>query len=267
VDPRLATLRAEGLSFQEIGGLLGISKDAAQKQFRRWAGADGPSADGPAAAPRLAAHRPDAPRPDAGPEDGLPGPAYVGFDIGYFDLEATSLNGSFGRLHCGACCHVDGAIWEARIDEAAYRNRRQPSDDGKLAVGIRDHLRSHDILVSWNGKRSYSSMGRGGFDIPMLNARLVNVGEAIIRPPEHIDLLKESRRHLQLHSYRLEAVQIFLELQEEKTSITPRIWQRAMDYDKDALDYIADHCRRDVRVLRLVFDAFRRTGMLVRATR
>lgn len=197
-------------------------------------------------------------------------PVYVGFDIGYFDLEATGLNGSFGRLHCGACAHVDGSIWEARIDDPKYQNRRQRSDDKRMAIAIRDHLETHDILVSWNGKRSYSSMGRGGFDVPMLNARLLqppNPDRLLARDIEHIDLLKEARKHLQLAQYRLASVQTFLELQEEKSAITPRIWQQALDHDKAALDYIVDHCRRDVLVLREVFEAFRRAKLLRKATR
>jgi uncharacterized protein YprB with RNaseH-like and TPR domain len=193
---------------------------------------------------------------------------YVGFDIGYFDLEATGLNGSFGRLHCGACAHVDGSVWVARIDDPRYQNKRQRSDDGKLAVAIRDHLETHDILVSWNGKRSYSTQGRGGFDVPMLNARLINVRERLLdRYAEHIDLLKEARKHLQLAQYRLASVQTFLELQEEKSAITPRVWQKALDHDKDAMDYIVDHCERDVLVLREVFEEFRRTRLLRRASR
>lgn len=195
-------------------------------------------------------------------------PGYINFDIGFADLEATGLNGSFGRLHCACCAHADGSIWTARIDDPTYQNKRSKSDDGKLAVAIRDHLETHDIIVTWNGKRSYSAQGRGGYDVPMLNARLINIRERLLdRYIEHIDLLKEARKHLQLAQYRLASVQAFLELQEEKSAITPRVWQNALDHDQSAMDYIVDHCQRDVLVLREVFEEFRRTRLLRRASR
>lgn len=196
------------------------------------------------------------------------GPTYVGFSIGYFDLEASGLNGSFGRLFSAACAHaLEGDEWVARIDDPAYRNRKSPSDDSSLAVAIRDHLLSHDILVSWNGKRGYNSKGRSGFDVPMLNARLIqpdNRQHVIGRYVKHIDLLKEIRKYVELHSFRLAAVEEFLELAEEKNSILPRLWNKALDGDRSALDYIVLHNLKDVRVLRLVFEAMRSAGLLER---
>ena len=262
-------LRQQGLSYTEIGEQLGGTKDQARGLHTRWlARRDGPE-------PRLAGPVARTPRRETpSPTPGLSGPAreapvYVGFDIGYFDLEASALNGSFGRLFSGACAHaLDGDVAVFRIDDPQYRNRRSPSDDGKLAVAIRDHLLSHDIIVSWNGKRGYNSKGRSGFDIPMLNARLIQPGSrerAIGRyAPKHIDLLKEIRKYIELHSFRLASVEEFLELSESKNAILPRIWNKALDGDKDALDYIVEHNILDVKVLRLVFDEMRSAGLLER---
>jgi uncharacterized protein YprB with RNaseH-like and TPR domain len=197
---------------------------------------------------------------------------YINFEIGFFDLEATALNGSFGHLLSCACAHAkEDDIWVARLDDPKYRVGGKKFDDTKLAMSIRDHLVQHDILVSWNGKRGMSPTGSPfGFDIPMLNARLIanpNARSKVIsRAVKHIDLLRESRKYLQLHSHRLQAVQEFLELLEEKTSIVPRYWHRALAGEKEAMDYIVDHNVRDVRVLRLVFDEFRRCGLLERPT-
>ena len=210
-------------------------------------------------------------RPAGRPDDASP--SFVGFSHGYFDLEASGLNGSFGRLFTAACAHEDGTVWEARLDDRAFRCKRHPkqaSDDFTLALAIRDHLLSHDILVSWNGKRGYNTRGRSGFDVPMLNARLIvpdhDDVRVIGRYVKHIDLLKEIRKYIELHSFRLVAVQEFMELSEEKNSILPRLWGKALDGDREALDYIAEHNRRDVLVLRLVFDEMRRAGLLERPT-
>lgn len=254
--------RKLGLSYSEIGDQAGLTKDAARGLHRRWLARgrmDGPTrVDAPVLAPAASDGVPEGP------------PAYVGFSIGYFDLEASGLNGSFGRLFSAACAHVDGNVWEARIDDPKYRNRKHPSDDYALSVAIRDHLLAHDILVSWNGKRGYNSKGRSGFDVPMLNARLMVPGHpkqrVIGRYVKHIDLLKEIRKYIELHSFRLVSVQEFLELTEEKNSILPRLWGRALDGDREALDYICLHNRKDVLVLRLVFEEMRAAGLLERPT-
>lgn len=277
----IEALHAQGLSFSEIGARLGTSKDSARGIYAR--GLARRNRDQPArsVAPAL----PDSParHRDASGDHGLDvllpaddtagsagGSGYVGFSMGFFDLEASGLNGSFGRLFSAACAHSDGSVWEARIDDPRYKNKKHPSDDFKLALAIRDHLLSHDILVSWNGKRGYNSKGRSGFDIPMLNARLIVPGNptatVIGRYVKHLDLLKEIRKYVELHSFRLAAVEEFLELSEQKNSILPRLWGRALDGDKEALDYICLHNRKDVLVLRLVFEEMRIAGLLERPT-
>lgn len=276
--PDINGLKQSGLSYQEIGERSGETKDAVRGRHTRWlARRDGlPGAPaGPAllrtsdgvavrGVPAVVVVPPTEPRPDLAGDRG-----YIGFDIGYFDLEASALNGSFGRLFSGACAHViEGDEWVARIDDPKYRNRKYPSDDSKLALSVRDHLLEHDIIVSWNGKRGYNSKGRSGFDIPMLNARLIQPEsrQRVIGryAPKHIDLLKEIRKYIELHSFRLAAVEEFLELAESKNQILPRLWNKALDGDKDSLDYIVEHNLKDVRVLRLVFEEMRRAGLLER---
>ena len=267
----IEALRKQGLSYQAIGDHLGITKDAARGLHTR----------GAARVAELDRHeRPDAGLPASdipvsanlfGPPESprSPSPQYVNFSIGFYDLEASGLTGSFGRLFSGACQHAeDGDIWVARIDDPQYRNRKQPSDDKRLAIAIRDHLESHDIIVSWNGKRNYHGKGRAGYDVPMLNTRLINPqggpARMMTRFRKHIDLLPEARKYLQLHSFRLAAVEEFLELAEQKNSILPRLWNKALDGDSAALDYIVGHNILDVKVLRLVFEEFRKAGLLER---
>lgn len=289
---QIDALRQRGLSYGEIGAQSGQTKDSVRGRHSRWLQrrTDVPSAARPTkvrasgdGVPRVKDNDPGIPplptvrsgsdlgsdSVPAGDGSGEAAPRVIGFDIGYFDLEASALNGSFGRLFSAACAHVtEGDIWVARIDEAPYRNRKFQSDDSKLAVAIRDHLMSHDILISWNGKRGYNSKGRSGFDIPMLNARLIQPGNKQVvigrYAPKHIDLLKEIRKYIELHSFRLAAVEEFLELSESKNAILPRLWNKALDGDKEAMDYIVHHNVLDVKVLRLVFDDMRRAGLLER---
>lgn len=247
-----------GLSYADIAAEVGSTKDAVRGAHKRWQAKQLDSTlldiDLTLAAQKVSPES----QWKAAPVEY---PPYT-LNFGWLDLEATNLNGSYGSLLAGCCAHSDGSVWTARLDDPQYRNKKELSDDKALAIALRNHFETHDIIFSWNGRRGMNPKGRGGFDVPMLNARLMP--ERIMRSSSqtHIDLLPVARRHLQLHSYRLAAVQEFLELQEEKTAILPRVWRLALQHDKAALDFVVDHCQRDVRVLQEVFWQFIRAGML-----
>lgn len=269
-DARLRSLREEqGMSFAQIAELTGESKDALQKRYKRHVGrlASGAASDVPADGPvggggrqgRADARGQEAPASGVGDVQlsfatnaavRLP---FVGLTFGYADLETTSLNASFGRLLCGSDADVFGKVTTLRSDDRKYRGRRR-TDDGPLAAAIRDRWESYDVLVTWNGKR---------FDVPFLNARLTAAraatGDAQTYRPirgdlKHIDALYLAKgQNMKLHSARLVAVQEFLGLGVEKNSILMDMWQDALDGDRAAMDYVVEHCERDVLVLREAF--------------
>lgn len=252
---------AAGLSYADIGREADASKDKVRGIHKRWLATQVSLADLIYPSSRVLA---DAGVTADSVKRDVPATidAIPALNFGWYDLEATNLNGSFGSLLAGCCNHADGSIFTVRIDDPKLRDKKDPTNDRALAAAMRDHLESHDIIFSWNGRRGMNPKGRGGFDVPMLNARLVP--DRILKSDSrtHIDLLPVARRHLQLHSYRLAAVQEFLELQEEKSAILPNIWRRALQHDKEAMDFVVDHCQRDVRVLQEVFWQFLRAGLI-----
>jgi uncharacterized protein YprB with RNaseH-like and TPR domain len=162
------------------------------------------------------------------------------FRIGCLDLEMSNLNADFGFILCAAVKEV--GVEEPhvlRIDQ--FPNyKRQPWNDADISAAIRDLVVGFDLIVTWNGAR---------FDVPFLNTRLSKHGLAPLPRKLHKDLLYTSRYQLRLHSNRLASVQEFFELEMEKTSISGEYWNRAVTGNKEALDYIVDHCIRDVFVL------------------
>jgi uncharacterized protein YprB with RNaseH-like and TPR domain len=163
----------------------------------------------------------------------------------YVDLETTNLKANFGRILCASVADMYGNVRTFRIDDDPWARERR-RDDVALAVGLRDYLETFDFLVGWNSKM---------FDVPYLNTRLLIGNERPMRMDiMHLDpMYKAGRGSLALHSRRLDAVAKTFRLPVQKTGLDPEIWNDAADGDRDAMDYVVEHCEHDVLVLRMVF--------------
>lgn len=167
-----------------------------------------------------------------------------------WDIEATDLGANFGRLLC--CSFVDlgsDKVETYRRDRRPWKSR-EPADDRKLAVAIRDRLEQADIVVGWNSIL---------YDQPFVNARLTAYGERPLRLTKengtvHLDLMYYAGgQSMRLPGRRLDTVAKFLHADNEKTPLTPEVWAKAAEGDKHALADVVEHCENDVLVLRDVF--------------
>jgi len=172
-------------------------------------------------------------------------PDVITFNPAYFDLETTNLKANFGRILCASVADMFGNVRTFRIDEAPYARERR-RDDVALAVALRDYLEQFDVILGW-----YSKM----FDVPYLNTRLLIGNERPLRADiMHVDAIwKAKKGSMALHSARLDALAKTFRLDVQKTGLDPEIWNDAADGDKEAMDYVVEHCEADVLVLRKVF--------------
>ena len=172
-------------------------------------------------------------------------PDVITWEPAFFDLETTNLKANFGRILCASVADMYGNVRTFRIDEAPWKRPRR-RDDIALAVALRDYLEEFDVLVGW-----YSKM----FDIPYLNTRLLIGNERPLRSDMmHFDpIWKAKKGSMALHSARLDAVAKTFRLEVQKTGLDPEIWNDAADGDREAMDYVVEHCEKDVLVLRLAF--------------
>jgi len=172
-------------------------------------------------------------------------PDVITWNPAFFDLETTNLKANFGRILCASVADMFGNVRTFRIDEAPWKRERR-RDDIALAVGLRDYLEQFDVLVGW-----YSKM----FDIPYLNTRLLIGNERPLRSDMmHFDpIWKAKKGTLALHSARLDAVAKTFRLEVQKTGLDPEIWNDAADGEREAMDYVVEHCEKDVLVLRQAF--------------
>ena len=171
---------------------------------------------------------------------------YVGMDI-----ESSNLDADFGMVLTAVIKPFGAAPIVLRHDK--QKSYGPPGFlDKELVRDIRDVLQEiaddAGILVTYNGKR---------FDLRFLNTRLIANRLKPIRYGMHVDLFQEVRRHLRMGRYSLEAVQRLLELDTSKTKILPQYWIPALRGDKKAMDYVVDHCIKDVMVVEEVFPILR----------
>jgi len=172
-----------------------------------------------------------------------PADNFIGLTIGYFDLETTGLTAIMGRLLCASFADAWGRVTTFRIEDT---NRASKIDDRELAVKIRDQLETYDIICGHNSKL---------FDVPFLNARLLRWGERPLRKDlKHLDTRYVAGiQNVKIGSGKLINIQKFSHIESEKSEVDWDTWALAGLGDKEAMEYVVEHCERDVLVLREVF--------------
>jgi uncharacterized protein YprB with RNaseH-like and TPR domain len=173
------------------------------------------------------------------------------------DGEMTNLDANFGRTLVFAIKPLGKD--PTMFVETDYKSRF-PGDDKLLVEAVRDEMHKYDTWVTWYGRK---------FDLPFLNTRLIiHKSDHQLQNRFHIDLWETCRKKLKLHSNRLEAAAIALDVEHSKTHITPSVWCKAAAGDKPSLKYIIEHCKLDVFVLEEVYlrlapyiDTIRRTAI------
>lgn len=172
----------------------------------------------------------------------------MGFEVGFFDIEATNLDANRGHILCAAV-KVSGIKqpYIARIDEFADFKDRMWYDK-TICQDIAEALAGLDMVVTQYGSR---------YDIPFVNSRLLYHKLPPLAPLMHCDIWRIARTHLALSSNRLETMSLFLHTKANKDHLDWETWERAAYGDKVSLDAIVDHCRRDVLVLEEIFEALK----------
>ena len=223
---KIATLREKGLSFGEIAEQLNISKDQAQKLYKRYG----------ALLPEIQQQTKEI--------TSVPKGDYAGFRIAFYDLETTY--SSWTTIFCMSVADEFGNVKTLSLET---HKGKTWMDDSKLVKAIADELSKYDILVGWNSKM---------FDLPIINARLLETGERPIGTQMHSDLMwYATGRHMRAGRRSLENISKYFRTNNSKTPLDVRLWQEAerrhTKEGKQAFNTIVEHCEADVLVLRDVF--------------
>ena len=158
------------------------------------------------------------------------------------DIEASNLSADFGLILC--CGFKD--VGKGKVEVMNILDYTNSSGDlitaeKGLLKDISKRMLQADV---WLGH--YACY----YDIPFINSRLLYHNLPTL-PANHalIDTWRISRNRLKLRNNRLATVSDFLGTKDEKNAIKAEQWIRALGGHKKSMDYIVDHCRRDILVL------------------
>jgi uncharacterized protein YprB with RNaseH-like and TPR domain len=161
------------------------------------------------------------------------------------DIETTHLSADLGRILVACLKPVGQEAIVFRLDNYP-EFQSEPWSDRPLVRDLLEHLARTVRIITWYGKR---------FDIPFIRTRKAILGvdsiESLIRL-QHLDLYYVARQQLRMHTHRLENYMMHWS-QYEKTEVRPQEWQKAAFGHRASMDYVVEHCLRDVHGLEDVY--------------
>ena len=157
-----------------------------------------------------------------------------------WDIEASNLSADFGIVLCCGFKNV-GEGKPVVFNILDYAGKDLIAQERNLLKDISTRLLESDAWLTHYGT---------WYDIPFVNSRLLYHKLPILPANfSHMDTWKISRNRLKLRNNRLKTISEFMGTEEEKNAIKPEQWIRALGGHRSSMDYIVEHCRRDVLVL------------------
>ena len=162
-----------------------------------------------------------------------------------YDIEASSLSADFGIVLCVGFKEVGNGNKAEVYNILDYSKGDLIKAEKELLKDVSSRLLDCDVWLTHYGT---------WYDNLFINTRLLYHGLPILPPNfAHLDTWKIARNRLKLRNNRLITISEFLGTKDEKNAIKPEQWIRALGGHKASMDYIVEHCRRDVLVLEEVY--------------
>ena len=120
-------------------------------------------------------------------------------------------------------------------------------DDSRIVTSLAELVRDADVVVAHNSD---------GFDIPVLNGRVLLQGLEPLGPVQSIDTLKLARKSFRFTHNKLDALARYLNLG-AKIKTDFELWERVYQGDETAMQEMLRYCKHDVALLEQVFDKLR----------
>jgi uncharacterized protein YprB with RNaseH-like and TPR domain len=157
-----------------------------------------------------------------------------------WDIESTHLKADWATLRCiGWKWYGDPAVHVPSLMD--YRGwNRDVTDDRKLLADFHKVLMEADMLVTYFGK---------GFDLKMIQSKFLEYDLPVLPSIPHVDLFFTVKSNMTLTRKSLDNVSRYLNLENEKSYVSGKIWKRAMAGHPESINYVIEHCKADVLVL------------------
>ena len=166
-----------------------------------------------------------------------------------YDIEASNLSADFGIVLCVGFLEVgtDPKTTEVyNILDYVSKDNDLIKAEKRLLVDVSARLLDSEVWLTHYGT---------WYDNVFVNTRLL-YHKLPVLPANfaHLDTWKISRNRLKLRNNRLATISEFLGTNASKDAIKPEQWLRALGGHRPSMDYIVEHCRKDVAVLVEVYE-------------
>lgn len=184
------------------------------------------------------------------PESPIPIPAvpegdFVGFTMAFWDIETTGLSAWNNDM---TVCAITDNFGKTTVRDKTEFEQASILDDKGLVVWTRDALEQYDIIVAW-----YGTM----FDIPFLNAKLIEHGERPMMDKMFLDpcfKTRGGRYGLKVGSSKLKNVAKWLNTPNQKPDVEWDVFRLGGYGDPESIATLRDRCAADTKVMRDIVD-------------
>ncbi len=156
--------------------------------------------------------------------------------LAVFDLEATGLRGDYNSVLCVSIKAYRGEPRTFSVTRAG--------DDKKVVKEAKDYLSKFDCVVGYYSK---------GFDMPMINTRLLKHGLSPVPKIHHIDMYFTLRYNLLTARKSQGHLLDWLDTPEKKMSVSAEEWNRVLSHPKKAMPIMIKRCESDVAGLESLY--------------
>jgi uncharacterized protein YprB with RNaseH-like and TPR domain len=162
--------------------------------------------------------------------------------IGFLDIEFYNFDANYGRMitYCIKDSQSKKIYFDTVTQADIKKGEKTGTEDKRVVKHLMEDMKQFDRIVTFYGQRC---------DIPYIRTRALMCGLDFFSYGEltHTDLYFIARYKLKLNRNALEVVCRSLLGKTEKTHVENSHWMRAMRGDKESINYILDHNKRDVR--------------------
>lgn len=154
----------------------------------------------------------------------------------FVDIEASGLRGDYNSVLCVSFKPYDRPAYSIAV--------KQAGNDQKVVREAKDELERYSAWCGYFSK---------GFDIPMLNTRLLKWGiKPIVKRP-HIDMYWLLKSHILTARRSQGHLLSWLETPEEKMTVSAEVWNRILSNTKEEMPLMIQRCESDVAGLEALY--------------
>lgn len=155
----------------------------------------------------------------------------------FFDLESTGFKGDYNSILVGSIKRYGSEPYSFTV--------KQPGNDQRVVRELKSELESYDCWCTYYGK---------GFDLPMLNTRLLKWGIEPVKPRPHIDLFYTLKYNLNTSRKSQSHLLSWLGTPEQKMGVSADVWAQVIGDPKKHMATLVERCESDVEGLQALYE-------------